>query len=110
MRLLSVACLFVFCIGYGSAAAQQKSSNPVAGPECSPGWHPTSSMSVARQNATATLLPDGTVLVVGGMNERLLASAEIYDPATGNWTETASLEVARATHAAQALQDGRVLV
>ena len=51
--------------------------DPVAGT-----WSPTASMTTARQSHTATTLPNGTVLVVGGekINEgNALASAEIYD-------------------------------
>ena len=42
---------------------------------------------------TATLLPNGKVLVAGGYNgSAVLSSAELYDPATGTWTATGSLE------------------
>jgi Kelch motif protein/galactose oxidase-like protein len=107
-----VTCLLVFWCGSGRVDGQQKLSNPVAGSKCSPGWHPTSPMSVARQFATATLLLDGTVLVVGGTPDgrSYLASAEIYDPSLGTWSETGSLTVSRMFHTATLLTDGRVLV
>ena len=43
---------------------------------------------------TATLLPNGKVLVAGGQDRQLatLASAELYDPASGTWTVTGSLD------------------
>ena len=44
-----------------------------------------------RDNHTATLLPNGKVLVAGGRGGGFLASAELYDPATGTWTATGSL-------------------
>ncbi len=55
------------------------------------GWTPTAgSLSTARMNHTATLLPNGQVLVAGGLgNGGALASAELFDPATGRWTATA---------------------
>ena len=61
---------------------------------------------------TATLLPNGKVLVAGGFNSTdFLTSAELYDPATGFWTVTGSLhDQARATHTATLLPNGKVLV
>jgi hypothetical protein len=106
-----VTCLLTFCTAVGSAEGQQKSREPVAGPKCSPGWHPTSPMSVARQAATATLLLDGTVLVVGGSDgTNTYASAEIYDPSLASWNMTGSLIEPRGLHTATLLNDGRVLV
>lgn len=68
---------------------------------------------VARTNATATLLDDGRVLVVGGRSGPDLEptpTAEIFDPATSSFTATGSMATARARHAAERLADGRVLV
>ena len=36
----------------------------------------------AREGQTATLLPNGKVLVAGGFNDGFLAEAELYDPAS----------------------------
>jgi sugar (pentulose or hexulose) kinase len=68
-------------------------------------------MSVARQAATATLLDDGTVLVVGGSDgTNTLASAEIYDPCTGTWSSAGTLTYARFASVAVLLPGGDVLV
>jgi len=68
-------------------------------------------MNAARVHHTATLLPNGEVLVTGGDNSTgFLASSELYDPATGNWTLTGSMTVARVNHDAVLLQNGQVLV
>lgn len=69
------------------------------------------SIAEARTEHTATLLPNGMVLVAGGISAAgILASAELYDPATGTWGLTGPLNTARYDHTATLLTDGRVLV
>jgi WD40 repeat protein len=71
----------------------------------------TGSMSAGREVATATLLSDGRVLVMGGDGDsRFLSSAEIYDPRTGKFTPTGAMTAPRGVHTATLLNDGRVLV
>jgi uncharacterized delta-60 repeat protein len=84
----------------------------LAGPAVvDPGFSATGSLAVGRMDHTATPLPDGRVLVVGGSGSSLLlASAELYDPATGSWSATGSLAVGRSEHTATPLPDGKVLV
>jgi N-acetylneuraminic acid mutarotase len=69
-------------------------------------------MATPRDNHTATLLPDGRVLVAGGLNRfgPGLASAEIYDPRTATWSTVARMRTGRYHHTATLLKDGRVLV
>ncbi len=76
-------------------------------------WGNTSSLATAREHHTATLLPNGKVLVTGGDNSSSgsgLASAELYDPATGMWTTTGRLAAARYGNTATLLPNGKVLV
>ncbi|HEX3630483.1 MAG TPA: kelch repeat-containing protein [Candidatus Dormibacteraeota bacterium] len=79
-------------------------------------WSVAASMHEARVNHTATLLPDGRVLVAGGHPALAvnpannLMSAELYDPTTSTWTEAAPMPSPRADQAAVLLRDGRVLV
>jgi hypothetical protein len=75
-------------------------------------FSPTGDLATTRAYHTATALADGTVLVVGGYNDRenTLASAEIYSPTTGTFSPTASLAIGRYLHTASVLDDGTVLV
>jgi hypothetical protein len=75
-------------------------------------WHGTGDLAMARTHHTATLLPDGTVLVAGGQSPTadVVASAELYDPAAGRWRPTAAMANARAGQAAILLRGGQVLV
>jgi large repetitive protein len=75
-------------------------------------WTATGSMSTARQDAMAALLPDGDVLVTGGATPdggASLTSAELYNPATGKWSTTGSMNDARFGATVTALPDGTVL-
>jgi CSLREA domain-containing protein len=75
------------------------------------GWTPTGSLTVARTRHTATLLPNGMVLVAGGFNSSgLLRSSELYDPASGTWSASGNLLIARSGHTATPLENGMVLV
>jgi hypothetical protein len=85
-----------------------------ATPAPSASFSKTGSMNFTRDSHTATLLANGQVLVTGGDNftpgQGFLASAELYNPATGKWTLTGSMSVPRVSHDAVLLQNGQVLV
>jgi len=75
-------------------------------------WTPTGAMNSPRGLPMGTVLPDGRVLVTGGILYRdrgAIESAEIYDPQTGRWTETASMGTKRGLASLTRLPDGRVL-
>ena len=72
----------------------------------------TGAMATPLEDHTATLLPNGKVLIAGGnsSNGVAVASAELYDPATGTFSPTGSMATARGYHTATLLRDGRVLI
>jgi hypothetical protein len=73
----------------------------------------TSAPLTARWGAAAAALPDGRVLVaggVGGFTGSNLSSAEIFDPETGTFSSTGSMSTSRRMALAAPLPDGRVLV
>ena len=69
----------VLVVGGGGTSAELY--NPATG-----AWTTTGSLHAARYDPSATLLPNGQVLVAGGSGP--LASAELYNPTTGDRNST----------------------
>lgn len=70
-------------------------------------WTDTGSLTVARNNHTAQLLPNGKVLVISGAGT---TTCEIYDPTTGLWSTTGSIPAARQSAQANILLNGKVML
>ncbi len=104
----------------GSAALLRDGTVLVSGEDGSQLYHPatgtwtaTGAMVTPRYGGGAPiLLPDGRVLVAGGLGllDNALDSAELYDPATGTWTSTASMHVPKGGARLTLLPNGKVLV
>lgn len=72
---------------------------------------PAGSMAVARHGHTATVLTDGRVLIIGGLDASgPLAAGEVFDPAQKTFSLAGNLVNARCGHTATLLTNGRVLI
>jgi len=106
-RLLLVACLVLtFAL---AATAFRSSPRP---PASVGSLAPASPMLEPRSGHSATLLPDGKVLIAGGMrrNQDFYKSAELYEPATGKFTPTGEMQIGRVGLIGVLLRNDKVLI
>ncbi len=77
-------------------------------------WSGSGNMTAARQRHMATVLPNGTVLVVRGCADyacrRLPTSGEVYDPSTQKWRLSGPMRTQGYDGMATLLPNGTVLV
>jgi len=67
--------------------------------------------STARQLPSANLLPDGRVLLIGGVNSTgFVSSAEFFNPTNATWTPANPLSTARQAHTGNFLPNGKILI
>lgn len=95
---------------YGSPRAECYLYDPAGG-----AWSGTSPLATERYDYSATLMPNGKVMVAGGYNYRVAGQypqsvVEIYDTANGTWEAAPSLPAPRYQHSATLLPGGQVMV
>jgi hypothetical protein len=115
----------ILVVGGGTTSANQSESSAeiIDLNVASPAWTAVASMHYPRKQATATLLPDGQVLVTSGTRSggppsavyenpgNPVLPAEIWNPNSKNWSVVSAMSEARTYHStALLLPDGRVLV
>lgn len=115
--------------GFGNGQTPTREAEFIDLSLAQPAWFPAQSMKFRRAYHTATVLPDGKVLVTGGVscpganniesyNLNGVACSggqvmipELWDPQSGQWTMMAPHNETRAYHSVAALlPDGRILV
>lgn len=102
---------YAVCLGVFLSMAAITSTAAAAGPG---EFLATGSMGTVRTGPAVVKLADGRVLVAGGVDDSdppvYLASAEIYDPATGAFTPTGSMGTGRIDPDVNLLASGKVLI
>jgi hypothetical protein len=109
--------------GESATPAVTPAGTPAAAPSGTPSalptatltghWEATAPMSADRWGAQAVRLGDGSVIVVGGSSNCVLAGfarSQVWDPATGTWTLGPTLNAPRSQFAAAPVGSGGVLV
>ena len=103
--------------GGSSQPGAQSSASAVPSPSLVYGegnWATADPLPRAVWASTSTVLRDGRILVVGGAagisSRDAVATADVFDPATGHWTRVTDMLQRRAYAMAVTLADGSVLV
>jgi hypothetical protein len=97
------------CSGFGSGSSC--SSTEIYDPQTNV-WTAGPPLLTARVYHTSSRLPDGMVLIAGGMdvNDNPISSAELYNSAANMFTYTGSMNTGHISHTASLLFSGEVLI
>ena len=106
-----------FALAFVATVLAIASISQVAVPEASPtpvgSWALTGNMPTSHVYHSATVLPNGKVLVAGGFSSACCTAvntAALYDPSTQTWANTGLMNTVRFEHTATLLNTGMVLV
>ncbi len=113
-----IATAILTTAGLGSAEAGIHHREPALGEQVAlqPSAILPSASSIARMQHTSALLPDGLIMVAGGIAPHVgktglpLCSVQLYDPVSNTWYTAAPMQTPRYDHATVALPDGKVVV
>ncbi len=98
-----------YSVSTANAVATAELYNPASG-----SFAATGNMTVQRVDHAATVLQNGQVLVSGGRSNsgggEVVATADLFNPATGTFTATGSMTTPRFNHSATLLNNGMVLI
>lgn len=99
----------------GSCGIAYNSVETIDFAQASPAWTPLAPMHIGRKHHNPVILPDGSVLAIGGGGSGLYDEPvnlpERYDPVSNTWTVLAPHVYSRMYHStAQLIPDGRVIV
>jgi len=105
-KFLNITICFILTVFLITGCSEQKSVQGKHGH-----FEEADELIQARYNHTATLLPDGNVLIAGGHYQwGDLNSAEIYLTKENRFVKTGNLNIARSNHLAISLKNGKVLI
>ncbi|MGD9962596.1 MAG: Kelch repeat-containing protein [Thermoplasmata archaeon] len=120
LRARPAAAIFSIALfmGLGWAAPYAYTDAPIdrevdlgPAPVLSLAWFDAAPMAYPRSSPQVVELPDGDILVIGGLSaDGPTSTTEVYDPESDSWAMGPRMSVARVGHTATLLEDGTVLV
>jgi len=99
----------LICGGFAGSSSNSLSSVELYNPTTK-SFTAISSLTTPRVNQSATLLPNGKVLIAGGYDGNSISTTEIYDPESKTFTQGPNMNTARYGHTATLLNDGKILL